>query len=368
MEFDIGKSNSADAKQCVDEATHNLREPKLVLFFSPLEHFEEYAELLHLKYPDSITMGVSSIATFSHSGAVKNALQVVGIHSGIKCSANMLDDIDKYPVLYADRVKQCVDQVGMAKNTMCLEFTSSNHCAEESVLTALNSVLLEKGIPVFGGTAGNDALGIEKDTKVALNGVVTNNGCAFVILHNEGGRIRMYKENIYTPVTGNVLTVTKADSRNRRVMEYDDEPASRVIAREMGISESQFDTSLSQHPVGRIIGDQIYVTANNKREGTDMFYHSRMNIGTRVMVLKQDDYRQIIKETKETIKKENPRPKFAIMCNCLSRTILFEKMGYLNDYAREMGTVLGDYIGFSGYGEQWGEQNFNQTVTVAVFE
>lgn len=368
MEFNIGKSNSSDARQCVEEATAKLKDPKLILFFSPMEHFDEYAKLLHEKYPDRITMGVTSIATFNRNGVAKNALQVMGVEKGLRCSADILEDIDKYPIRYAERVKRCVDHVRAFKNTICLEFTTSNHCAEESVLSTLNSVLLEKNIPVFGGTAGNDASGTEKDTKVALNGVVKNNGCVFVIMHSESGPIHIYKENIYTPLNGNILTVTKADGRNRRVMEYNKEPAAKVIARELGISENEIATHLGTNPVGRLIGDQLYVTANNRRDGTDMLYHARMNIGTRVMVMKLDDYKKIIEETKVKIQKEVPKPKFSIMCNCLSRTMLFERTGYLEEYGRQMGTVLGDYVGFSGYGEQRGEQHFNQTMIVAVFE
>ena len=56
------------------------------------------------------------------------------------------------------------------------------------------------------------------------------------------------------------------------------------------------------------------------------------------------------------------------MCHCLARTILFTNEGYLDEYSKEMHSVLGDYVGFSGYGEQYGSQHFNQTMTVAVFE
>ena len=42
--------------------------------------------------------------------------------------------------------------------------------------------------------------------------------------------------------------------------------------------------------------------------------------------------------------------------------------GYLDEYSKEMHSVLGDYVGFSGYGEQYGSQHFTQTMTVAVFE
>ncbi|MDF2937010.1 MAG: hypothetical protein K0Q90_2383, partial [Paenibacillaceae bacterium] len=47
---------------------------------------------------------------------------------------------------------------------------------------------------------------------------------------------------------------------------------------------------------------------------------------------------------------------------------LFEGDGYLNGFAQDMSAALGNYVGFAGYGEQLGQQHFNQTMVLAVFE
>lgn len=367
MEYYIGFGKSGDAEQCVKEATSRLRNPELILFFSPTDHFEEYAKFLNAKFPTSITMGASTIASLTKKGADKKNLMVVGFEEGLVCSANMLEEVDKYPIKYADRVKKCMDDVKESKNTVCLEFTTAFLCAEESVLSTLNSVLFKKEIPVFGGTAGDSADG-NNITMVALNGVVKTNGCVFALIHSNSGAFRIYRENIYRPKTGNVLTVTKADSWNRTVLEYNGEPATRVFARELGVREDEIEKYRDSNPVGRLVGKELYVTANCDNRGSAMVYHARIHKNSKVLVLEPDDYREIIKKTMEKIRKEVPNPKFAIVCHCLARTIWFDKEGYLDDYAREIGKVLGDYIGFSGYGEQKGEQHFNQTMTTLVFE
>ncbi|MBR3771883.1 MAG: hypothetical protein IKL07_06405 [Clostridium sp.] len=367
MEYYIGVGTSDDVSKCVKEATSKLRNPNLILFFSPVKHFQEYAEQLHNSFPNSITMGATTIASLTRQGAEKKNLMVVGFEDGLICSANILEDVDRYPVKYVERVEKCVEEVKECRDTICLEFTTAFLCAEESVLSALNSVLYKTGIPVFGGTAGNLADGLTT-TLVALNGVVKENGCVFAIIHNKSGAIKIYRENIYYPRTGNVLTVTKADSWNRRVMEFNGQPATKVYARELGISEDQIDKYRDSNPIGRIVGNEMYVTANSEKRGTDMIFHSRIYKNSKVVVLEPDDYRKIIKQTKEKIKNESPNPKFAIVCHCLARTIWFEKEGYLNQYARELAEALGDYIGFSGYGEQKGDHHFNQTMTTAVFE
>lgn len=367
MEHNIGIGKSNDAVKNVQEATAKFQNPKLILFFSPVENFEQYTILFHEKFPDSICIGVTSIAMFNKDGADKNTLKAVGIENGISCSAGVLEDVDKYPIKYVERVKHCVEEVKTTKNTICLEFTTALLCAEESVLAVLNSVLLDKGIPVFGGTAGD--AGDMGGTKVSLNGVVREKSCVFAIIHNERGAIRIYRENIYKPLNGNLLTVTKADSQKRTVLEYNHKPAVKAYAEELGVPESQIGKYFDTHPMGRIVGDDLFITANcavAERQG--IMYHARIYDNSKVMVLEPDDYKKMIDGTMRKIKQEIPHPSFAILCHCLARTLLFDGDGYLSEYAKTMGSVLGDYIGFSGYGEQGGEQNFNQTMIVAVFE
>lgn len=367
MEYYIGVGTSNDAEKCVKEATTKLRNPNLILFFSPTEHFEEYARYLKELFPNSISMGATTIVSLTKKGADKNNLMIIGFEDGLVCSANMLEEIDKFPVKYVERVQKCVDDVRDHKNSICLEFTTAFLCAEESVLSTLNSVLYKTGIPVFGGTAGNRA-DLSQGTMVALNGVVKRNACVFAIIHNKSGAIHIYRENIFRPMTGNVLTVTKADPSNRTVLEYNGQPAAKVYARELGVSEEQLEKYRDTNPMGRLVGNELYVTANSHKNGSSLVYHSRIYKNSKVVVLEPDDYRNIINQTKQKIKDEVPNPRFAIVCHCLARTLWFDKLGYLDKYAREMGEVLGDYVGFSGFGEQKGEQHFNQTMTTAVFE
>jgi hypothetical protein len=87
-----------------------------------------------------------------------------------------------------------------------------------------------------------------------------------------------------------------------------------------------------------------------------------------MVLLEPDDYREVLRRTREQVKRDIPNPSLTIMIHCLARSILFEKDGYLNDFAKEMGNTLGNYIGFAGYGEQLNQQHFNQTMVLAVFE
>lgn len=126
---------------------------------------------------------------------------------------------------------------------------------------------------------------------------------------------------------------------------------------------------LDSYPLGRIIGSDMYITANQGvTDSKGMAYHARVYNNSQMVLLEPDDYREVIRRTREQVHKDVPKPSLTIMIHCLARSILFEKDGYLNEFAKEMGETLGGYVGFSGYGEQLNQQHFNQTMVLAVFE
>lgn len=367
MKYNVGKSMNLQAEACVEEVCRQFSNPKLILYYSQGEQFETYTKLLHNKYPESICMGATTLVNINQAGADKKGLMAVGIESGITCCADVLEDANKYPIKYVDRIERCVKEVGNIKDTLCLEFTTAFCCAEESVLSALNSVLLDKKIPIFGGTAGDDIS--STTTLVGLNGKVYQNSAVFALIHNESGAIHFYRENIYKPVSGNTVTATKVDYLNRKVKEFDHKPAQTVYAKELGIPESQIQAHFDTNPMGRVFGDDLYITANcTQTADKGITYHARIYNNYKMTVLEPDDYKKVTQTTIEKIKREVPNHSFVIMCHCLARTLLYDGNGYLQEYVKKMGSVLGDYIGFSGYGEQLNRQHFNQTMTLAVFE
>lgn len=367
MKYEIGKSKSSNPEICVKEACSRFQKPKLILYYSTVEHFDEYTKLIANQFPESICMGATTLVEITKEGADKTGLMAVGIESGITCCADVLEQADTYPIKYVERVEKCAKKVGYSSNSVCLEFTTAFHCAEESVLSTLNSVLLNYNIPVFGGTAGDDTSGV--NTFVGLNGKVYENSAVFAIIHNEQGKIHFFRENIYKPATGHVLVATKVDYVKRTVMEYNHEPAAKVFAKELGVDENQINKYLDTNPMGRVVGNEMYITANcAPAKDHGMTYHARIYNNSRVVLLEPAGYRNVIEETMEKIRREVPNPSFAIMCHCLARTLLFESEGYMQEYAKKMGQVLGDYVGFSGYGEQMGRHQFNQTMAVIIFE
>lgn len=366
MEYSVGRSSKPNIKEAVAEATAGLSVPKLLLFFSTVEHFEEYNEEISARFKGSIILGSTTFAGFCKDGAYKDSLLVMGIEEGIECYADVLEDANRFPLKYVDRVRHCLQQFGDWKNTICFEISTALMSCEELVLSTLNSVLEEKGIPLFGGSAGDH--GRAERTLIALNGTVYKNACAFVFIKNLGGRVRLYRENIYKP-TAHYFTATKVDERNRVVHEYDNRPAAVVVAEALNTTVAGLPRYLDSYPMGRIIGNEMYITANQTATANQgMAYHAKVYNNSHMVLLEPDDYKKVIHNTIETVKKDIPRPSLALMVNCLARSMLFEGDGYLHDFATEMSAALGNYIGFAGYGEQLGQQHFNQTMVLAVFE
>lgn len=370
MDYKIGRSQAVPVDDAISRACQTMTQPKFVWFTTTVAAFAETSQKMRARFPQSIVMGTTSIAAFSNAGIFHDTLEVLAIESGIECVGDVLEEADKCPLKYVGRVQEAVRKLGThrADDTICLTATNGLISCEESVLAVLNSVLRKEHIPVFGGTAGDR--GLAEKTLVSLNGTVYDTASVFVLLRHLGGRIHLYRENIYKPIC-EPLTATAVDAFNRKVMAYDGLAASEMEAKMHGLAASQMDRSfLDSNPVGRIIGKDMYIIANDDMD-TDrrtMKYHARIYENDQIVMLQPDDYRQVNQQTIQRIRQDVPHPTLSIMVNCLARTLLFESEGYADEFFRSMGTALGDYVGWGGYGEQIYEQHFNQTMIAAVFE
>ena len=136
----------------------------------------------------------------------------------------------------------------------------------------------------------------------AFQGQVYQNACAFVLIENLGGKIRLYRENIYKP-TEHYFKSTKVDVRTRTVYEYNHKPAAKVMAEALGTTIAELPKYLDSYPMGRIIGNEMFIVANNcVVNGSAMQYHARIYNNSQVVLLEPDDYRNVIHATLEKVK------------------------------------------------------------------
>lgn len=363
--------NSESPELNVKEAVRSFKKPELIFFFSDERDFSYYGEALNKIYPEAVCIGCSAYRAWSNAGVKRMGITAMAIEGGIKCAAGVIEKADNFALSYADRVRDCMNEIGTNENTVCVEFTVSYKRAEEYALMVLNSVLLRNEIPIIGGTAANLSANREasEESYVSLNGKIYEEGCVFVLIHNLNGRILLRRENIYEPLTGKEYTVTKANSLTRTIMTYDDKPADEVYARELGIPVEDIDKCFFHYPIGLNIGDDTYVTAIHERVSNgSLKHHARVHEGTKMMVMKEGAYKNITVQTLESIKQSIGKISFAIVFHCVARTVLFEQENYVDTYCDMLSEAFPDFIGFSCMGEQFGTKNFNHTMMAAVFE
>ena len=365
IQYKIGKSNNPSVPLAVQEALSGLTKAKLILYFASKEKFVACTQTIHSLFPSSVTIGSSAYREIFKGGLLSDDIVILAIEEGIECYAGVLNDIDKYPIKYVNEVKHCIDQLSNTSNTVCMEYCVGTTNSEEKVLSTLNSILEEYQIPLFGGTSADS--GEFKTTYVGLNGIVYTNSCVFALIKNLTGRIKIYKENIFKPTRHSFIS-TRVDLKNRIVHELDNKPAAQVVANALGVSVNKLSELFGTHPMGRIVGKDIYISANKYiTEKQGIAYYSRIYRNSKLVILEPKDYKEELHATIQTIQSDFPKSSFSIVVNCVARTMLFEAEGFGDTFAKQLGAI-GDFVGFACHGEQINNYHFNQTMVIAVFE
>jgi len=183
MEQFVGMSKTGSIK----EAAEGLKNPQfLMLFDSSKERFKESVSQLEEMFP-----GVPSIGCvgqfYGKTQVLENGVMVVGFSGGIRAAADVFTDVSTMPVKCIRKFQQNVTNISAsADNTVLIDFCSGN---DECVLATMESVLKSKKIQLTGGTAWEGL--------VCCNGQVYEDACAYALVKNESGRVKVYKENIY---------------------------------------------------------------------------------------------------------------------------------------------------------------------------
>lgn len=340
--------------------------PKMIIFSSCFEHFETITKMLKEEYPEATTIGTTSFINCTNKGYSEKAVSAIILFDGIECASGVLLEANVYPMRYVEEIEKAVRNLHSSDNTICFEFSTAFYGCEELVQDTYRSVLNQRGIPIIGGSAGAELT--LSTTRVSLNGTVYNNASVFVLIHNKDGKIRLYKENIFKP-TNHILVATDVDCDERAVYEYNGKPAAEAVAEALMIPVSELSKSAFMHPVGRISGDNIYITETKEvLPDGGITYFARIYGRTRLALLELDDIPKVWNDTAEKIKSENPNPSFVLMVHCLARSQYFLQNNMFDEFTEKLNEEYGNYFLISGYGEQFNFEHLNQTMLLAVFE
>ena len=170
------------------EAVKNIRNPKLLILASNPGQFEQHVKELEELYPQVPSIGC--IAMSYGDKMVENGVSVTALTEQVEAVTNVIEHVSTMPVKYIGRLEKDVASIRAdSKDTVCIDFCTGN---DACVLTTIYSVFEKKHISLTGGTGA--------DGKVSVNGKIYEDAAVYALVKNLGGKIKVYKENIYVPM------------------------------------------------------------------------------------------------------------------------------------------------------------------------
>ncbi|MGN1179964.1 MAG: FIST signal transduction protein [Suilimivivens sp.] len=346
-----GKSEKGDLK----EAVRGLTDPKLIILMSNKEQFEAHVAELEELYP-----GVPSIGCIGMSydtKVVENGVGIAAFTEGIQATANVLEQVSVMPVKYIKRLMQDVQQINAsAKDTVCIDLCAGN---DACVLTTMYSVLGPKNISLMGGTGDGG--------KVSVNGKIYEDAVAYALVRNLNGKVKVYKENMYRPLSDYRLIASRTDRSKYYIGELNGKPAKQVYEDILHIKESDITTQTFKNPFGKISGQDVCIISIKEVVGNGLACFRQVNDSDVLTLLELRDYRQITEETIQNIRADFKQVSAVFSVNCLFRYLLFSQNNNMQEYLKSM-SALGGHCGLIGYGEHYNNQFVNQSMTCVVFE
>lgn len=356
MQFILGSSRTGN----VTEALQTIQAPE-ALFFTVTDEgmLADAAAQIERAFP-----GVPSIGGVGSSYAGKNTVDqgvsVIGMKDQIKVTADVLEEASRIPAKYIRRLERAFESVGAQEgNTACFDLCSAG--ADLRAVTTLSSYMRPRGYELAGGTSNSSA--------VACNGKIYKDACAFLAFRNLKGSIRAYKENIYVHSEDEKqMMVTAADPASYTICTLDDVPAEKVYCSSLGIGRDEMDSRTFKNPLGHVCGGDTYIVSIKEvDEQGNMVTYRPVNKMDFLTILQLGDYRAVVEETVEELKRASGSVSAVLSVNCLFRYILFGNEHYWNDYLATMDRSFA-HAGMVGMGEHYNTQFVNQTMCCLAFE
>ncbi len=347
----IGTSQRGD----LQEALLGLNAPAAILLMTNADQFAAHVEQLEAAFP-----GVPSIGCIGMSydtRVVEKGVSVIAFTDGAGAAANVIENASSMPVKHIERLQKDLDRIGASsQNTVCIDFCTGN---DACVLTTMYSVLGPRKISLMGGTG--DA------GKVSVNGKIYEDADAYLLVKNNGGKVKVYKENIYEPRDDYRLIAFRTDRATYMIGELNGRPAKQVYQEILQIGDKEMETQTFQNPLGKVSGQDMCIIALKEIMGNAFSCYRPVNDSDVLTILELKDHQKVINETVSRIKADFHRISGVFSVNCLFRYLLFSQNNEVQKYLDTMGT-LGCHGGLIGYGEHFNDQFINQSMTCVVFE
>lgn len=345
-----GKSDRGDLK----EALSGITNPDAIIMISNGKQFKQHVEELKSIYPNVPSIG--GTGHFYGRTVKEGGVGIIAL-TGVKAAAGFMRFASTMPVHDVSSLQKNVSAVGAnAKDTVCIDICTGN---DACVLTSMDSVLGKSHISLIGGTS--------MDPFVAVNGEVVEDASAYIIIKNLGGKIKVYKENLYRLRDDSRFIASKTDRSKYYIGELNGRPAKEVYKNHLNISESDIATQTFKNPFGKITGKDVCIISLKGVEGNGLSCYRQVNDSDVLTMLEMQDFREITSETMNEIRNDFGRISGIISVNCVFRYIVFNDNNYTAEYLESM-SRLGTSAGFFANGEHYNGQFINQSMSCVVFE
>lgn len=347
----FGKSKSGNLK----EAVRTIKNPKLLILMSNANQFAAHVEELEHLYPGVPSIGC--IGMCYDSEMIEKGVGVVAFTENVTAIANVIEQASVMPVRYIDRLENDIKTIqASAKDTVCIDLCSGN---DAYVLTTMYSVLGKQNIQLVGGTGDQG--------KVSVNGRIYEDADVYALVKNHGGRVKVYKENLYRPMNGEHLIASSTERGRYYLGELNGRPAKQVYQEALHIGEKEIATQTFRNPLGKMNGKDMCIISIKEVSGNGLCCFRQVNDSDVLMLLELQDYHKIVDETIQAIRRHFSQISGIFSINCVFRYLLFSQEKQFDNYLKLM-SELGKHAGLVGFGEHYNKQFVNQTMTCVVFE
>lgn len=350
------------------ECNGDNSEPILLIFASDCDNFGWYSKMLSDQFYTATVIGLTSLELYAQGRVLRGGISVIAIYEGITVSSGVLLEASRYPKRYSSVIEEAYREIGTDENTAVIEFNASEIASEELIMDTFDSVIGDTGIRMIGGTAAK-GMNPVRPSAVSLDGTVYLDATVFVMVHNEMGRIDIIRENIFES-TDHFYVATDVDVRNRRVYEFNHQPAAGVVAKSLEVTVDDFSENVFFHPLGKVASDELSVVGFDKvYEDESVSFFSRIYNQTKVYLLKPvSSLENVWQNTSYRMHKSIENPAFSFAVSSYSRTRYFNEIGVNDEFAETLQSNFGDYMCVSVQGEQMDYEHLNQTMLIISFE
>lgn len=361
-------STVRDEQQAVDQLYQQLNGPGLnfVVFFCSAEYqLDILASALKHRFSGVLIAGCTTAGEMTAMGYDQGSISAIGFfHEAFAVSAQLVEQLDHFSFSDAQNLvqqlsEQCLQQnvAPIKDHSFALTLFDGLSTQEERVLVTLDSAL--GSIPHFGGSAGDDIY--LRNTHVYFDGAFYSEAAVIILLNT------LCEFNVFSghhmKSRANKMVVTEADSRQRRVLELNAEPAALEYARVVGLPLEQLDHEVfALNPIAVRIGNEYFVRSIQRvNDDQSLTFYCAVEKGIVLTLMQPGELMATLDEQLTAKERALGEHLVTLGCDCFLRRLEAQIRGQ----SESVSALLRRHrvVGFNTYGEQIDGMHVNQTFT-----